>query len=256
MRSCRLQSAYVDANSKRRSSTRFTRQKVDVAIDSFDGRSARRRPVGFAGLRRRVRAAAARQRHRQFHQGRAAFPGAHRPSRGRAGRASRCGRACRVVRPSTPATKACRPLAARLFGLGAKPAKRATRGERRRRDSPPGRPAARRRSRISNSSGCSLRLHGVRDVLAILDIQIVSASLQQIQPAVGVVGRGHLVQTAYLIAEVIMIPLSGFLSRAFSTRYVFAVPPPAHADELFLLARDDDRRDDPVAGGAGFIGGG
>src|SRR6202034_3914133 len=29
------------------------------------------------------------------------------------------------------------------------------------------------------------------------------------------------VQTSYLVAEVIMIPLSGFLSRAFSTRYVF-----------------------------------
>jgi DHA2 family multidrug resistance protein len=31
------------------------------------------------------------------------------------------------------------------------------------------------------------------------------------------------VQTAYLIAEVIMIPLSGFLGRAFSTRWLFAI---------------------------------
>ena len=30
-------------------------------------------------------------------------------------------------------------------------------------------------------------------------------------------------QTSYLIAEVIMIPLSGFLSRALSTRVLFAV---------------------------------
>ena len=31
------------------------------------------------------------------------------------------------------------------------------------------------------------------------------------------------VQTAYLIAEVVMIPLSGFLSRALSTRMLFAI---------------------------------
>jgi DHA2 family multidrug resistance protein len=60
--------------------------------------------------------------------------------------------------------------------------------------------------------------------MAILDIQIVSASLQQIQAGLSASSdEVTWVQTAYLIAEVIMIPLSGFLSRAFSTRYVFAV---------------------------------
>ena len=40
------------------------------------------------------------------------------------------------------------------------------------------------------------------------------------------------VQTSYLIAEVIMIPLSGFLSRAFSTRVIFAISAGRlHADE-------------------------
>ena len=58
--------------------------------------------------------------------------------------------------------------------------------------------------------------------MAILDIQIVSASLQQIQAGLSASSdEATWVQTAYLIAEVIMIPLSGFLSRAFSTRYVF-----------------------------------
>jgi DHA2 family multidrug resistance protein len=58
--------------------------------------------------------------------------------------------------------------------------------------------------------------------MAILDIQIVSASLQQIQAGLSASSdEVTWVQTAYLIAEVIMIPLSGFLSRAFSTRYVF-----------------------------------
>ena len=60
--------------------------------------------------------------------------------------------------------------------------------------------------------------------MAILDIQIVSASLQQIQAGLSASSdEVTWVQTAYLIAEVIMIPLSGFLSRAFSTRIVFAV---------------------------------
>lgn len=58
--------------------------------------------------------------------------------------------------------------------------------------------------------------------MSILDIQIVSASLNEIQAGLSA-GADEVtwVQTSYLIAEVIMIPLSGFLSRAFSTRYVF-----------------------------------
>jgi MFS transporter, DHA2 family, multidrug resistance protein len=60
--------------------------------------------------------------------------------------------------------------------------------------------------------------------MAILDIQIVSASLAEIQAGLSA-SQDEIswVQTAYLIAEVIMIPLSGFLGRAFSTRYLFAV---------------------------------
>ena len=58
--------------------------------------------------------------------------------------------------------------------------------------------------------------------MAILDIQIVSASLSEIQAGLSASSDEITwVQTAYLIAEVIMIPLSGFLSRAFSTRIVF-----------------------------------
>jgi len=59
--------------------------------------------------------------------------------------------------------------------------------------------------------------------MAILDIQIVSASLSEIQAGLGASSDEiSWVQTAYLIAEVIMIPLSGFLSRVFSTRWIFA----------------------------------
>jgi DHA2 family multidrug resistance protein len=59
--------------------------------------------------------------------------------------------------------------------------------------------------------------------MAILDIQIVSASLTEIQAGLAASSNEITwVQTAYLIAEVIMIPLSGFLSRALGTRIVFA----------------------------------
>ena len=49
--------------------------------------------------------------------------------------------------------------------------------------------------------------------MAILDIQIVSASLPDIQAGLGASpDEISWVQTSYLIAEVIMIPLSGFLA--------------------------------------------
>jgi DHA2 family multidrug resistance protein len=60
--------------------------------------------------------------------------------------------------------------------------------------------------------------------MAILDIQIVSASLTEIQAGLAASSNEiSWVQTAYLIAEVVMIPLSGVLSRALGTRYLFAI---------------------------------
>src|SRR5262245_23636306 len=60
--------------------------------------------------------------------------------------------------------------------------------------------------------------------MAILDIQIVSASLTEIQAGLAASSNEiSWVQTAYLIAEVVMIPLSGFLSRALGTRILFSV---------------------------------
>jgi MFS transporter, DHA2 family, multidrug resistance protein len=60
--------------------------------------------------------------------------------------------------------------------------------------------------------------------MSILDIQIVSASLADIQAGLSASSTEvSWVQTAYLIAEVIAIPLSGFLSRALGTRLLFAI---------------------------------
>src|SRR5215467_9173326 len=60
--------------------------------------------------------------------------------------------------------------------------------------------------------------------MSILDIQVVSASLSEIQAGLSASSTEvSWVQTAYLIAEVIAIPLSGFLSRALGTRLLFAI---------------------------------
>ncbi|MCK1638394.1 DHA2 family efflux MFS transporter permease subunit [Bradyrhizobium sp. 157] len=60
--------------------------------------------------------------------------------------------------------------------------------------------------------------------MSILDIQVVSASLAEIQAGLSASSSEvSWVQTSYLIAEVIAIPLSGFLSRALGTRLLFAI---------------------------------
>jgi DHA2 family multidrug resistance protein len=60
--------------------------------------------------------------------------------------------------------------------------------------------------------------------MAILDIQIVASSLSEIQAGLSASSSEIAwVQTAYLIAEIVMIPLTGFFSRALSTRYLFAI---------------------------------
>jgi DHA2 family multidrug resistance protein len=60
--------------------------------------------------------------------------------------------------------------------------------------------------------------------IALLDIQIVSASLRDIGGGLSA-GADEVswVQTSYLIAEIIVIPLSGWLSRVMSTRWLFCV---------------------------------
>ncbi len=59
--------------------------------------------------------------------------------------------------------------------------------------------------------------------IALLDIQIVSASLRDIGGGLSAGADETVwVQTSYLIAEIIVIPMSGWLSRVFSTRWLFA----------------------------------
>lgn len=55
--------------------------------------------------------------------------------------------------------------------------------------------------------------------MAVLDIQITNSSLQEIQAALGAtLEEGSWISTAYLVAEVVVIPLTGWLSQVFSVR--------------------------------------
>jgi Major Facilitator Superfamily len=68
--------------------------------------------------------------------------------------------------------------------------------------------------------------------MAILDVQVVATSLPTIQGALSIApDQMSWIQTAYLIAEVIAIPLTGFLTRTLSMRWLFV-----GAVVLFTLA--------------------
>lgn len=59
--------------------------------------------------------------------------------------------------------------------------------------------------------------------IALIDIQIVSASLRDIGGGLSAGADDTAwIQTSYLIAEIIVIPLSGWLSKVMSTRWLFA----------------------------------
>ncbi len=68
--------------------------------------------------------------------------------------------------------------------------------------------------------------------MAILDIQIVATSLPAIQAALGIAPDQMVwVQTAYLTAEIVAIPLTGFLTARLGMRWLFVA-----AISLFTLA--------------------
>ncbi|QND53933.1 DHA2 family efflux MFS transporter permease subunit [Phyllobacterium sp. 628] len=94
--------------------------------------------------------------------------------------------------------------------------------------------------------------------MAILDIQIVSASLAEIQAGLSASSDEiSWVQTSYLIAEVIMIPLSGFLGRLLSTRVLFTISAAGFTAASILCATATNI-DQMIVYRAiqGFIGGG
>jgi len=93
--------------------------------------------------------------------------------------------------------------------------------------------------------------------MAILDIQITNSSLAPIEGGMGAsVDEGSWISTAYLIAEIVVIPLTGWLSAVFGLRRYLAVN-----TALFVLFSiglrpvDQHDRPDPLSHRPGLHGG-
>ena len=87
---------------------------------------------------------------------------------------------------------------------------------------PPAAPAPSREDgpRLKDWIGVLAMVFGL--FMAIMDVQIVTSSLTQIQGGLSAsADEITWIQTAYLIADVIMLPLSGILGRVLSTRFLF-----------------------------------
>src|ERR1700749_5291846 len=83
---------------------------------------------------------------------------------------------------------------------------------------------------VSTSIGFAMMCVGM--FMAILDVQVVATSLPTIQSALDIPpDQMSWVQTAYLCAEVVAIPLTGLLTRLFSMCWLFVL-----AISLFTLA--------------------
>jgi DHA2 family multidrug resistance protein len=77
-------------------------------------------------------------------------------------------------------------------------------------------------ARVATWFGFTLMCVGM--FMAILDIQVVATSLPTIQSALAISPDAmSWIQTAYLIAEVIAIPLTGWLTRALTLRWLFVI---------------------------------
>jgi DHA2 family multidrug resistance protein len=75
---------------------------------------------------------------------------------------------------------------------------------------------------VSTAIGFAMMCVGM--FMAILDVQVVATSLPTIQSALGIPpDQMSWVQTAYLCAEVVAIPLTGFLTRVFSMCWLFVI---------------------------------
>src|SRR3954469_7486103 len=86
------------------------------------------------------------------------------------------------------------------------------------------------KARIGTWAGFLLMCLGM--FMAILDIQVVATSLPTIQKALAISPDAmSWIQTAYLIAEVIAIPLTGLFTRVMTLRWLFVA-----AISVFTLA--------------------
>ena len=86
-------------------------------------------------------------------------------------------------------------------------------------DRAPANPAARAAPAVSAKTWIAVLGATLGAFMAVLNIQIVNASLADIQGAIGAgIDDGGWISTSYLIAEIVVIPLSGWLAQVFSIR--------------------------------------
>ena len=84
--------------------------------------------------------------------------------------------------------------------------------------------------------------------MAILDIQVVATSLPAIQHALEISREAmSWIQTAYLIAEIIAIPLTGWLTRVLTLRRSVCPPGPVRRAAQPQRRRSPHRRGHPAA---------
>src|SRR5215218_968010 len=84
--------------------------------------------------------------------------------------------------------------------------------------------AARAADRASTTAWMAVLAGMIGAFMAILNIQITNASLLDIEGGIGTgVDNGAWISTSYLIGEIVVIPLTEFLSRVFGfRRYMLA----------------------------------
>src|SRR5580692_3187470 len=140
------------------------------------------------------------------------------PSRSRSMRMIRwpagCARGCRSSRRSTP-TRPTRLIMAPSPAMGATARAQADR------EDPAMATTHDRAADVTVPLETSIAVGGalLGAFLAVLNIQITNASLPYIEGGIGTGGvYGTWISTAYLIGEIIVIPLTDFLSRVFSLR--------------------------------------
>ena len=275
-----LDSAYVEANFKETQIDRLKPgQKVTIKPDAFSARAivkassrASRRPrapssrmlppenatgnftkiVQRVPVRITVPPEVARRRHpaaRPVGRGRGAHPRRQRCRRPRCWARSGSTRFAAKLTARGPTDATLGAAAMAVAQQRFRPARRRAHRRGARRAEPSARQARRHVTFIAMVFGM---------FMAILDIQIVSASLAEIQAGLSASSdEVAWVQTSYLIAEVIMIPLSGILSRAFSTRYLFALSCAGFTLMSFMCSTATDINQMIVWRALqGFIGGG
>src|SRR5262249_17092084 len=85
-------------------------------------------------------------------------------------------------------------------------------------------PPAARTDKASTAAWIAVLASMVGAFMAILNIQITNASLLDIEGGIGTgVDNGAWISTSYLIGEIVVIPLTDYLSKVFSfRRYIIA----------------------------------